>query len=662
MNLVVADLFCGGGGASQGLVEACKELGINLKLYAVNHWKAAVDVHRERHPNAVHKCAEVGAINPRTFISEGYLDLLIAAPECIFHSQARGGKPIDDQRRSTAWGVVDWAEAMRPKQILIENVPEFKKWGPLHHCDFARMRRRRVQGKMRKVQTCERHGTKCKHNKPDKSKQGSIYKQYIGAFEALGYVYEQRECVAADVGGATTRKRLFVMLHQKGYCPIWWPKQTHSAEATSEFAKWRAAREVIDWSLKGDSIFNRARPLAPKTMQRILAGLEKYGGEELKPFLVILRNHMDGKPIDGPIPTIAAAGQHIGVAHPVLVEANKKTSGEPIVFPLTHHGNGDRATPVDSGTLPTITGANRGELALAEAFVLSQASGGAARPVSEPVPAICTDGAHQLIEGVLVEYHSEKKAGEARVKSVDDPLPTQTTENRFGIAQPFLISAGGPTGQGRNPQSIEAPITTVLAEDHKAIVEPFIVPPRNRSKGGVDSVDRPIRTIVGASGHTFGLASAAMVPLYGERPTQEPRAHSVDEPMPVIPATGDGKFGLAEGVITSYYGTLNVSPVTKPIPSVTTKDRFGLVQPVINGYALDIRFRMLQPHELAAAMDFPVGYFPKPKTSRKAKGFTKGAIVKMIGNAWDVKQGKALCLSMLSSRIAFEGNKKEKVA
>jgi DNA (cytosine-5)-methyltransferase 1 len=69
---------------------------------------------------------------------------------------------------------------------------------------------------------------------------------------------------------------------------------------------WRPAREIIDWELKGRSIFNRKKPLAPKTLERIYAGAVKFGWPE--PYLVILRNHMAGQSVDGPLPTIAANG------------------------------------------------------------------------------------------------------------------------------------------------------------------------------------------------------------------------------------------------------------------------------------------------------------------------------------------------------------------
>lgn len=60
-----------------------------------------------------------------------------------------------------------------------------------------------------------------------------------------------------------------------------------------------------------------------------------------------------------------------------------------------------------------------------------------------------------------------------------------------------------------------------------------------------------------------------------------------------------------------------------------------------NGYyLLDIRFRMLQPHELAAAMSFPKTYVFTGNREQK---------VKQIGNAVPVGLAQALCSAILSA-------------
>jgi DNA (cytosine-5)-methyltransferase 1 len=100
---------------------------------------------------------------------------------------------------------------------------------------------------------------------------------------------------AANYGGATTRQRLFIFA-RRGRGGIEWPAQSH-AERPGLFQEhpWRPAREIIDWSLRGASIFGRKKPLAPATIERIAAGLRKFGGAAAEPFLVILRNHQDAR-------------------------------------------------------------------------------------------------------------------------------------------------------------------------------------------------------------------------------------------------------------------------------------------------------------------------------------------------------------------------------
>src|ERR1041384_7734000 len=126
-----ADLFCGAGGLTSGLVAAAKELNLGLRVLAINHWQIAIDTHSSNHPDIDHLCEELDAVSPRKAVPSGKLDLLMAAPECIFHSVARGGRPVKDQSRSSAWMILRWCEALIIKDVLIENVPEFKRWGPL---------------------------------------------------------------------------------------------------------------------------------------------------------------------------------------------------------------------------------------------------------------------------------------------------------------------------------------------------------------------------------------------------------------------------------------------------------------------------------------------------------------------------------------------------
>ena len=158
-ELVVVDMFCGAGGITTGLTQACRELGIQPKIIAINHWNIAIETHNCNHPEATHWCERVDSLDPRKLTPDGRIDFLIAASECIHQSIARGGKPINDQSRASAWQVVRYAEALSPRHILLENVREFSNWGPL-----------------------------CANNKrPLKSRRGQTFAAFLGALESLGY-------------------------------------------------------------------------------------------------------------------------------------------------------------------------------------------------------------------------------------------------------------------------------------------------------------------------------------------------------------------------------------------------------------------------------------------------------------------------------------------
>lgn len=393
--LEIADLFCGAGGTSTGAVQAAKALGYSPRLTAVNHWPRAVATHSANHPDARHVCAAVDSINPRHLYPDGKLDLLWASPECTHHSRARGGKPMSDQSRASGHCVTRWAEALQPDVILVENVKEFAEWGPLGA-----------------------------DGKPLKRQKGATFRAWLGMLESLGYRVDHRILCAADFGDPTSRERLFVQ-GVRGRRRIVWPTPTHRKGTEPELfggsRPWRAAREIVDWSLPSQSIFDRKRPLSPNTLRRIEEGLRKFG---IAPSLVCMEHGGRVVSADRPMPTITTAkGGAIGVAEPFLVQVAH--SGPP----------GDRVSSLDA-PLRTVCG-NRGETALVEPFLLSQQSGGAPRAVSEPVPTIATGGAVALCEPFFVEYY-----GTGGARPVTEPLGTVTTKPRFGLAMPEVVHQG----------------------------------------------------------------------------------------------------------------------------------------------------------------------------------------------------------------------------
>jgi DNA (cytosine-5)-methyltransferase 1 len=351
MTLRAVDLFCGAGGTSTGLALAAAESGQRVELTAVNHWERAVETHSANHPDAKHYCEPIDSLDPRRVV-RGRLDLLVASPECTHHSNARGGKPISDQSRATAWCVIRWADALQPRVILVENVAELQTWGPL-----------------------------TTRGRPMRSRRGETYRAWIGALESLGYRVQARILNAADYGDATTRRRLFV-LAWRGRSQAPWPDVSHTDPQRADLFSagldpWRPARDVLDWSIEGRSIFARKRPLAAKTIARIADGLRRFGGEDARPFLAALDGAQTARSIDDALPSDL---EHVAVCEP---------------------------------------------------FVIPQQSGGVPRPVHSPLPTIATAGAISVVQPFLVRYY-----GQGTAESIRRPVPTITTRDRFGLVQP----------------------------------------------------------------------------------------------------------------------------------------------------------------------------------------------------------------------------------
>ncbi len=468
-TIEAADLFAGAGGASTALSVVCGELGYKLNLRAVNHWPIAVQTHALNHPKAQHYCEPVDAVNPRQAVPGGKLDLLLAGPECVGHSKARGGKPVNDQSRASAWCILRWATALEIKTILIENVTEFTRWGPLGS-----------------------------DGRPLKSRQGETFAAFIASLRSLGYRVDWRVLNSADYGDPTTRERLFIQA-RRGRRPIRWPEPTHAPGGASDLfgrrEPWRPARDVIDWTTRGESIFTRKRPLRPNTIRRIAEGLRRFGGKNAEPFLVMLYGTGRVRDIDRPLPAVTGQGEHIGLCEP-FITATGGTEGqgtprsvgdplrtitatnggnmalvEPFVFPLTHAGE-NRSRSVDH-PLPTITGANRGELGLCEPFLVPTNFG--ERPgqkprthgLDEPLPTVVGSGSHALVEPFVMGL-SQSGSNGARMRADTSPLPTITSADDMALCQPYLINYHG-NGAAR---SVEEPIRTLDGNDRYGLVQP----------------------------------------------------------------------------------------------------------------------------------------------------------------------------------------------
>jgi DNA (cytosine-5)-methyltransferase 1 len=534
MTGLIIDNFAGGGGASTGIEQA---FGRSVDV-AINHDPEAIAMHKVNHPDSFHYCQDVWEIDPVEVVRSGsirragHADLPVwlawFSPDCKHFSKAKGGKPREKKIRDLAWVVHRWVKALKPtnqhpRVIMLENVEEFRTWGPL-----------------------------LDDGKPCPARKGETFADWVQQLRDEGYKVEWREMKACDYGAPTSRKRLFLIARCDGL-PIIWPEATHGK---GRALPWRTAADIIDWTIPCPSIFERVRPLKDATCRRIATGIMRYVVNAERPFIV----------------------------------------------PLTHHGSDSRVYDVDQ-PIPTITGANRGEMALA-------------------VPSI-----------VPV---TQKNWGGDRAHDGAAPLPTITTAKggEFALMSPTLVTTGYGEREGQSPRvpGIDKPIGTIVAGGGKhALVSAFLAQhnggPRNKNIAS-HAAEKPVSTITGR-GTQQQIVTSNLVKMRGTN-----IGHPADEPLHTISAGGT-HFAEVRAFLIKYYGNeRDGHDLFSPLGTVTTKDRFGMVTVSIDGaeYAIaDIGMRMLTARELYAAQGFPDDY--NIAFDWNGKPLTKTAQVRMVGNS-----------------------------
>ncbi|GIN71162.1 hypothetical protein J14TS2_16370 [Bacillus sp. J14TS2] len=253
---IIVDNFAGGGGASSGIEMAT---GLNVDI-AINHDPAAIAMHKANHPDTEHYCESVWDVDPQKVVQGRKVALCWLSPDCKHFSKAKGGKPVSKKIKGLAWVALRWAATVQPRVIILENVEEFKTWGPI------------------------------KDGKPDPNRKGYTFKSFVHQFRKHGYEIEWKELKACDYGAPTTRKRLFLIARCDGRS-IEWPEPTHGdpSEVNVQLGlkkPYRTAGEIIDWSIPAPSIFNRKIPLKENSLIRIARGLKKYVIESDNPYIV----------------------------------------------------------------------------------------------------------------------------------------------------------------------------------------------------------------------------------------------------------------------------------------------------------------------------------------------------------------------------------------
>ena len=561
-ELDVADLFCGLGGSSTGLLRAASDFGVHLWLTAVNHWKRAINSHGANHPFAKHLNMDVDALRKGDLLHHNRtgrkLRILWLSPSCTEHSYAKGGHSIDDQNRASAWAGVKEADRYRPDIVIVENVRPFMNWGPVEPV-FYRNGKPKLDKKGNQVY------------RPIKPRKGETYRNWFASMCSAGpgYTGDWKLLNAADYGEAQTRVRWFGVFTAPGI--HWeWPEPTHDKLGRNGLPKWVGAREIIDLTLESQSIFDRKdKPLSDNTLERIEAGIPRFvpNPENQEVLVLTLRKHANAKGLDDPLPTVCSGAKGSG-QHAVV-----QFSATPYTF-ANRTNNQPRDIDEPSATVTTAPGS--GGLYLAEAgaaaFTLGQHGGGIAHGIDEPVSTIATDGYVRVVDPYLVKVHGSLTKGEtpaSRVRSLDDPSLTITT-NRHG---------------------------TYLAE-------PFIVPQMNSS--GPQSIDNPLGTITTTS-RGIRLVESFLVAHFGEREGQAPRVRGSD--MPAWTVTHRGCGDLAEADVTQLGDGLT--------------DEFQLLAKVVDSdnkmvgllvcykrviYLVDIRFRMIDRSELKQFQGLPIDY------------------------------------------------------
>lgn len=590
------DLFAGGGGASLGLKRAYRDPDI-----AVNHDPVAIAVHRANHPTTQHYTCDVFEIDPRIATQGRPIGVLWASPDCRHHSKAAGRKPRSKRVRGLAWVVTKWARH-RPRLIHLENVEEFADWGPL-----------------------------LPDGQPCQVRKGRTFQRWKRTLEAMGYVVEVREIVAANFGAPTTRKRLYVIARCDGEAIVW-PDYTHAKLATPNAATlpWRTAAECIDWTIPACSIFatkaearawaqaigskgTPKRPIVDATKRRIAKGLWRYSLAHPNPYIVPLRgsaaDHRGTHDSASPLSVVSAGGTHHAVTQPHVVKFRGDSVG--------HAADSPAPTITAGGDLKRDAG-NSHKLGIATAYVTP----------------------------ILTEHANASKQG---VWSVDEPLRTQMAQvkgGHFAMATGALVPRYGER-EGQEPRAIDVQVPM-----------PTIVPTSNQG----------------------ALAMAHLAQAAGGPNSNDSRPRDTREPLSTITVKGSQQQLVTAYLVKSYSHGGQWSAAGAPLGAITTKDRMGLVEVVhvpasiiapellerarqcaaflheflpeqfptladlvlVGDYVLaDITLRMLTPRELARAQGFPDSYViewglfddPANPGAYVRKPITKTQQVRLIGNS-----------------------------
>lgn len=440
MELIV-DNFAGGGGASTGI-----ELATGRRVdIAINHDPDAIAMHKVNHPFTQHFCESVWEVNPKEICEGNPVGLMWLSPDCKHFSRAKGGKPVSKNVRGLAWIALRWAATVRPRVIMLENVPEFITWGRLG-----------------------------KDGKPDPKHTGETFWSFVRALERHGYEVAWRELRACDYGAPTIRTRFFLVARCDGK-PIIFPKPTHG-EGLLPF---RTAAECIDWSLPCKSIFGRKKPLKDNTLRRIARGLEKFTIKADKPFIINYKFDNPPESADEPLSTITAVGNHY-VTMPHISKFFGEVVGSKVSEPL------GTVTAIDHNAVVT---------PLIAPYIMANNTNNVGAAANDPVPTITTGNRNFYTAASLIQYHSEQSGSEVRGQALDAPIMTVDASPRYALTAAHIVKYY----KGDNYSSVNDPLHTVTTKERHMLVESHLCILRRNQD--CKSLNEPFLTECTSAGH-----------------------------------------------------------------------------------------------------------------------------------------------------------------
>lgn len=631
MREIIVDNFAGGGGASTG-IELATGRSVDI---AINHDPNAVAMHTTNHPDTLHYCESVYEVRPKIATAGRPVGLAWFSPDCRHFSKAKGSKPVEKAIRGLAWIVIRWALDVSPRVMMLENVEEFKTWGPL------------LAGEMR----------------PDPERAGETFEAFIGMLSTgvpadhpalmecceflqlspdseqvqqlvtgLGYDVGYRELRACDYGAPTIRKRFFMVMRRDGQ-PIIWPEVTHGdpkspAVQAGKLAPWRTAAECIDWSIAAPSIFDRKKPLAENTLKRIARGIQRFVLDNPAPFIVKC-NHTTtkgkydcfrGQALQEPLQTITKThGYALAVPH--LTKFRTGATGQPVNEPVPTVTAGTSRRPGGNGHALGLV-----EAALAP-FIARQFGASVGHGVGEPSATITAGGGgkSQLVMPTLIQMgYGERPGQEPRVPGLHKPLGTVVAGGgKFGLVAANLVKHYGGNYQGSGV-GMDEPMHSVTTVDHHAVVAAHLMVNNTGHPGG--ELGQPTHTIT--TGNHHAAVTSHLVKLRGTcRDGQR-----TDEPMPTVTAGGTHVGEVKTMLAVDGYDEQRAQLALEFLREYCGPGSTGLV--TLDGVVyriVDIGMRMLQPHELYRAQGFPEWYI----IDRDYRGvkYAKDKQVARCGNA-----------------------------